>query len=198
MLKSIDSFCLPGPAVLGQRIAVIGSTCSGKTTLAGQLASLLQVPHIELDALHWRSNWTPAPKNEFHHQIRDAVAQPEWISDGNYSQLRDIIWSRADTIIWLDYQLPLIMWRLLKRTFRRVVTRQLLWNGNVETLRGAVFSRDSLFVYAPSKFHRRRKTYNRLLQGADYADRTRIILPNPRTTKSFLGVVENIKLNAIP
>jgi adenylate kinase family enzyme len=47
-----------------RRVAVVGTSCAGKTTFAAALAGKLQVPHIELDALHWRAGWVPAsPEN---------------------------------------------------------------------------------------------------------------------------------------
>jgi adenylate kinase family enzyme len=49
-----------------KRVAVVGVTRSGKTTLAITLSQRLGVPHIELDALYWQPNWTPpADRGEF-------------------------------------------------------------------------------------------------------------------------------------
>ena len=116
-----------------QRLVVVGTSGSGKTTLARRLAAALAVPHIELDALHWEANWQEAPVEVFRERTRAAVAAAAWAADGNYSVVRDIVWSRADTLVWLDYALPVILWRLLIRTARRVAWREELWNGNRET-----------------------------------------------------------------
>lgn len=111
-----------------RRIVVIGTTGSGKTTLAGQLSQRLAIPHVELDALHWDANWTPVSPPIFLERTAQALNGDAWVVDGNYSQVRTIIWSRADCIIWLDYSLWVIMRQLLWRTFRRILTGEELWN----------------------------------------------------------------------
>jgi len=106
------------PFKLGRRIVVVGTTGSGKTTLAGELARRLEVPHVELDALHWEPGWTEAPTDLFRERVTHALSGEAWVADGNYSAVRDIVWSRADTIVWLDYSLPTMLYRLARRTFR--------------------------------------------------------------------------------
>ena len=110
--------------------------------------------------------------------------------DGNYHKVRDIIWPRADTLVWLDYPLPVIMWRLFKRGASRVVTREKLWNGNQETLHGLFFSRDSLFIWALKKQWSRRREYPALFRQPQYAHLTIIRLPSPRKTQKWLSSVE--------
>jgi adenylate kinase family enzyme len=98
-----------------KRIVVIGSTGAGKTTLASSLAALLQIPHIELDALHWQPGWVANSKEDFIRQAELATRAAAWVVDGNYSKAQHVIWPRADTLIWLDYPLLLILRRLLAR-----------------------------------------------------------------------------------
>src|SRR5262249_25672391 len=129
------------------RIAVVGSTGSGKTTLAQRLASLLEVPHIELDTLWWEPNWTNVPVDEFQRRVLAAVNQPPWFIDGNYSAIRDLIWQRADCLIWLDYSFPVIIRRLIARTWRRVVKGEKCCNGNRESF-WRTLSRDSILWWA--------------------------------------------------
>lgn len=137
------------------RIVVTGTTGSGKTTLAGQLARHLNAPRIELDAPHWGPDWTPVPTEEFRARVAAIVAGERWVADGNYSAVRDILWPRADTLIWLDYPLVVNYWRLLRRGTRRVVTREELWHGNRESFREMFLSRQSLFVWALQTHERR-------------------------------------------
>ena len=141
-----------------QRISVIGTSGCGKTTLARQLCQRLAISHIELDALHWEANWTEVPTNIFRQRVEQSLKRDRWIVDGNYSQVRDIIWSRADTVIWLDYSLLVIMTRLLRRTWRRVVQHEELWNGNHETWI-LTFSRDSILLWALQTYKKRRQEY---------------------------------------
>ena len=178
------------PLFAGRRIVVIGTTCSGKTTLAARLAQRLGVQHIELDALNWQPNWTQTPLDEFRVRVADALSTDTWVLDGNYSKSRDIVWPRADTIIWLDYPLPVIMARLFKRTLRRVVTREELWNGNRETLRGTLLSRDSLLLWALKTYRRRRRETPMWLARPEYQHLALIHLTSPRMADRWLAKLE--------
>jgi len=144
------------------RIAIIGKTGAGKTTLARQLACILSAKNVELDAINWQPNWTQIPIPEFRTSTSAALSSsPRWITDGNYRHVRDIIWTQADTVIWLDYGLLLTLWRLLKRTTGRVVRGKELWNGNVEN--GWSFLRpdckENLFIWAVRKHWAHRREY---------------------------------------
>lgn len=118
-----------------RRVSVVGNSGSGKSTLARRLAALLGVPHLELDAVNHQRNWRPLPLDEFRARVADAVAGDGWVIDGNYTAVRDLVWARADTVIWLDLPRRTVMRQVLLRTIRRGATRQELWNGNRETLR---------------------------------------------------------------
>lgn len=173
----------------GQRIIVGGSTGSGKTTLAATLAALFDLKHVELDALHWEPNWTPASPDHFRQRVSEAVAADRWVIDGNYSSVRDLIWSRADTVIWLDYPLRLILWRLFWRTTSRLLKRELLWGTNRERFLTTFFTRDSLFWWAVTTYRRRRRQYLDLFARLEYAHLTRIHLRSPRETQQWLALV---------
>src|SRR5438046_608443 len=115
-----------------QRVAIVGATGSGKTSLAGALVRRLALTHIELDALFWEPGWQKTPRDVFRARVERALAAEAWVTDGNYRVVRDLIWRRATALIWLDYSLPLVLWRLAQRTVRRVAQREVLWNGNRE------------------------------------------------------------------
>ena len=145
---AVESLIQDKPFKLGRRIVVVGTTGSGKTTLASDLAQRLEVPHVDLDALHWEPGWTEAPTDLFRERVTRALSGEAWVTDGYYSAVRDIVWSRADTIVWLDYSLPTILYRLARRTFRRAFTREELWSGNKERVLTQFLSRDSIFLWA--------------------------------------------------
>jgi len=143
---------LPSPTQLinsftFHRIVVIGTTSSGKSTLANQLAKLIGADYIDLDALHWEPNWVGAKPEVFRERVGTATSSQAWVVAGNYHVVRDIIWRRAEIIVWLDYPLHIIFWRLLTRTIRRAVTQEELWNGNREPFwqHLKLWSEDSLF-----------------------------------------------------
>ncbi|HEV2281502.1 MAG TPA: adenylate kinase [bacterium] len=170
-----------------RRIVVVGTTGSGKTALARRLAERLGCAHVELDALHWNSNWTSTPPEEFRLRVAQAVEGEAWVVDGNYGAVRDIVWNRADTIVWLDYSLPVILWRLLRRTVRRVITHQELWAGNRENLRTAIFSKDSIFLWALQTYRRHRRTYPAVSGDAACAHLTMVRLRSPRACSAWLS-----------
>ncbi|MDO8976569.1 hypothetical protein [Reyranella sp.] len=137
-----------------QRVAVFGTTGSGKSWLAERLGERAGLRVIELDALFWGRDWQPAPVDLFRHRVERETRDDGWIVVGNYGQVRDLVWRPADTLIWLDLPLPLVMGRLLRRTVKRAVTREELWGtGNRETLANAFLSRNSILLYA-LKTHR--------------------------------------------
>lgn len=166
-----------------ERVVVIGTTGSGKSTLAAALASKLNAKFIELDALHWQPNWTEAPTEVFRQRVAQVVAADRWVVGGNYSKARDLIWPRADTIVWLDYSFPLVMSRLFRRTVKRIVTKEDLWNtGNRESWRTQFFSRDSLFLWAVKTHGKYRNSIDAVLMQPEYAHLHLIRLKSPRET----------------
>ena len=169
-----------------QRIAVVGVTGSGKTTFARALSQRLHVPHLELDALYWLPNWT-TDSHRFQQGVEAAVAREQWIIDGNYSRVRPIIWCRADTLVWLDYSLPLIMSRLVTRTLRRAMSRELLWGTNRERLAGHFRPSESLFVWALKTQPRYRREYAADLQKPEYAHLRVVHLAAPRAARAWLA-----------
>ena len=111
---------------------VIGTSGSGKSTFASKLCSIAEISHLELDSLRHQSNWTPLPDNEMRRRVESFSAQSNWVIDGNYSFVRDIILNRVTDVFMLDYPKALVMFRIIRRTLRRMITRQELWNGNRE------------------------------------------------------------------
>jgi adenylate kinase family enzyme len=170
----------------GQRISVVGTTGSGKTTLAQQVSQHLQIPHIELDALHWNSNWIAASDQVFRERVTEALEGNHWIVDGNYSKVRDIVWSRADTIIFLDYSFWVVIERLLKRTLRRSIKQEELWNGNREDLQKAFLSQDSILLWMLKTYHRNHKEYPILFQQPKYTHLSIVHLQSPSMTDEWL------------
>ena len=153
-----------------RRICVVGTTGSGKSTLASELARRLQLPYVELDALYWGPNWTGCTDEELRQRAEKATGGDAWVVDGNYSSIRDLIFPRTEEVVWLDYPLLLILWRLWKRTWKRVKTKENLWGTNTERLWPQFFSKDSLFLWALKTYRRRKKTYTDLLTSPEYAN----------------------------
>src|SRR5688500_5083469 len=130
-----------------KRIVVIGTTSSGKSTLAEQLARRLDSNFIELDALHWEADWAEASLEEFRERVEEATKAERWIVAGNYRVVRDLVWPKAEAVLWLHYSLGSIVSQLLRRTLTRLCTQELLWGNNREWLwpHLKLWSTDSLF-----------------------------------------------------
>lgn len=169
-----------------QRISVVGTSGSGKTTLARQVSQILSIPHIELDTLHWEPNWVEVPDEVMRSRAIEALSFDSWVVDGNYSEVRDIVWTKADTVVFLDYSFLVVMNRLLRRTLWRSITQQKVCNGNRESLRKAFFSRDSILLWMLQTYSRNRKNYPALLQKPEYAHINLVHLISPQTAKDWL------------
>jgi adenylate kinase family enzyme len=167
-----------------QRISIIGTSGSGKTTLARKISQYLTIPHIELDYLHWEPNWVEVSDDIFQQRVEKSLTGDSWIVDGNYGKVRDYVWRKADTVVWLDYSLPVIMNRVLRRTYERVTKQQEVCNGNRETWK-QTFSRDSIILWVLQTYKRRRKEYPALFQQPEYAHLQIVHLRSPQATQDW-------------
>ena len=144
-----------------RRVAVIGGSCTGKTTTSRALAARLGVPHIELDALHHDRGWQEAPAEVLQARVDAAIAAaPDgWVADGNYhGKLGTSVLERADTVVFLDLPYWTALRRVVWRTLTRSIARTELWNGNRETFRSAL-SRQSIVWWVIRQHHSYREKW---------------------------------------
>ncbi|MBO0729539.1 MAG: hypothetical protein J2P57_09785 [Acidimicrobiaceae bacterium] len=120
-----------------RRVSVVGTSGSGKSWMARELAARLGLPLLELDAIRHQKDWEPLPDAEFVEQVSSFVCQDCWIVDGNYFSLvtEPVVWPAADTVILVDPGRVVVMRQVVWRTLKRWLLRQELWNGNREKLR---------------------------------------------------------------
>ena len=170
------------------RVVVVGTSCAGKTTLAGRLAGILGTEHVELDAVYWGPGWTP--RRDFVQTVLAIAERPRWVIDGNYSTVRDIVWRRSSAIVWLDYSFARVFSRALRRTTRRILTRERLYGGgNRETVRNAVFDRDGIPWWVIRTHRKRRREYPELFKRPEYGHAVVIQLDRPAAAEAFLVTV---------
>lgn len=169
-----------------QRISVVGTSGSGKTTLARQISQCLAIPHVELDLLHWEPEWVEVADDVMQSRLIQAVSADSWVVDGNLNSTeRDIVWKKADTVVFLDYPLWVVMSRIVRRTFWRVVTQQEVCNGNRETWK-TTFSRDSVILWALGTYQKRRKQYPVLFNQPESTHLYIVHLRSPQATRDWL------------
>lgn len=143
-----------------RRVVVFGTTGSGKSRLANRLSERTGLRVVELDSLYWARDWQGVPLDLFRHRVERETKDGGWIVVGNYSQVRDLLWPAADTLVWLDLPLPLVMSRLVRRTVKRAVTKEDLWGtGNTESLFRSFCTRQSILLWALKTHGRNRRRF---------------------------------------
>lgn len=85
-----------------QRVLVIGSGGSGKSTVAKEIARRLRLPLVHLDALYWQPGWRATQKSAWERVVHELIVAPSWVMDGNYGGTLDVRLARCDTVVFLD------------------------------------------------------------------------------------------------
>jgi adenylate kinase family enzyme len=169
-----------------RRVAVIGTSCAGKTTFAGRLGTLLGTSCHQLDAVYWGPDWRETPDDEFRAAIATIVQHDRWIIEGNYAVVRDLVWRRATCVVWLNYAFVTVFARALRRTVSRVWSQEPLFSGNRERFRTSFLSRESILWWVITTYRRRRRAYRQLLGGTEYPHLGVIEFHRPHEASEFL------------
>lgn len=170
----------------GQRISIVGISGSGKTTLARQISQRLAIPYVELDEFYWNSNWKKASTDVFQKCVKQSISADRWIVDGSYRKVLTLVWGRATTVVWLNYPLPVIMGRLMRRTWQRIIRQEELWSGNRETWT-TTFSSDSLLLWVLTNYHKTQKEYLTLFSQPEYAHLKVVHLRSSKAAYAWLA-----------
>lgn len=171
---------------------VVGTSCSGKTTLSKNLSRIFDIPHIQLDLLFWEKNWQSVPPEIFIDRVQNEISKNNWIIDGNFHSTFDIVKERANHIIWLNYPLPLVFYRGLKRTLSRISSQEEILNGNRETFRMSFLSRDSILLWILTSHNKLKKRYEPIFTSAENQNIDCIRLKSQSETDNFLSNVQNL------
>mgnify|MGYP001161051599 FL=1 len=177
--------------MVSSRIAVVGCSGSGKTTVARQVADRLGLEHIELDELAHQPGWTMRPAEEFRSDLETRLSGAEqgWVTCGHYGRLAgDMHLKKANTIVWLDLPRRTVMTRVIRRTIRRVLTREELWNGNKEPW-------TNLYHWDPERnvikwswvtYKGRREQYEQCMCDGSWVHANVLRLRSPQAVEGFL------------
>ncbi|MCV0402661.1 MAG: adenylate kinase [Chloroflexi bacterium] len=174
-----------------ERIVIVGRTGSGKTTLARKLAESRGVPHVELDSLYFGPEFSTAPLEVLRERTTAALAGDRWVTDGNKRAVRDLIWPRADTIVWLDYSLGVSLWRLVRRARSRTaqLTAEAARTGRRSGLPRQLLAAARGVLTALRSHAGQRREYARLFAEPANQHLAVVRLRSPRATRDWLGRV---------
>lgn len=174
-----------------QRMLILGRTGSGKTTLARALSAAIGVPHVELDALYFGPNFSTVPLPVLRDRTTAAIAGDRWVTDGNKSAVRDLVWPRADSIIWLDYPVAVSVWRLGKRALWRtsVLKAQAGQTGGKAGLPKQLLSAAKGVLTALRSHMGQRRQYPRMFAEPENQHLAVVRLRSPRATRRWLAQV---------
>ena len=170
-----------------KKIIVIGTSASGKSTLAKQISQKCKIPYVQLDQLFWGPNWSESSDEDFFRKIIEHTKEPEWVVDGNYARTSHLTWPNADTIIWIDLPFWLTLYQSFKRGIYRGLSKNELWpgTGNRESLK-RFFSKDSVFLWMLKTYYPNRTKYLRIMREPKFSHLQFIHLKSRKEIKEFL------------
>lgn len=173
------------------RILILGRTGSGKTTLARELSASLDVPHVELDSLYFESDLSTVPLEILRERTTEAIAGERWVTDGNKRAVRDLVWPRADTVVWLDYPFYVSVWRLARRARTRTsaLSAQAAQTGSRSALPKQMLAAAKGVLTALRSHRGQRREYPRLFAQPDNRHLAVARLRSPRATRDWLARV---------
>lgn len=166
---------------------VAGITGSGKTTFARELCRRTGLPYFEMDAFYHGPGWVPI--RTFEDDVAEVVAQDSWVFDSHgYKEVRDLMWSRADTVVWLSYSRPVVTSRVVRRSVVRARDRQELFNGNTEDFR-AWLDPEHPIRWSVTAYASRRDDMLARFDDPAYAHVRKARLRTPRAAQRWLDLV---------
>lgn len=170
-----------------KKVIVIGTTGSGKSTFAIQLANKLKCHYIQLDLLFWKPNWEWSSDEDFFQKIRNEIDRDCWILDGNYTRTQSITWTVADTVIWIDLPFWQTFYQCFTRSFKRALSQEELWpnTGNRESFK-RMLSKDSILLWLFKTYDIHKQKYENKFNDPLYSHITFHRLKSRKEVNQFL------------
>lgn len=172
-----------------QRINVVGTSASGKSTFARDLAKVLDYPYIEMDQLFWKKDWVESSDEEFFSALEHSLEPEKWVLDGNYNRTCPIKWKKVTHIIWIDYSKTRTLVQAMTRAVKRIFSKKELWPGtnNFETFSRTFFSKESVLLWSYNTYDQNRIRYQKLMNDPSYSHIKIIQIRSPKEAKTFLA-----------
>ena len=172
------------------RISVVGPSASGKSMMARALSRVLGLPLLELDSVFHQPGWRQKDDPAFRAEVAAFVERDAWVVDGNYTShgVAQVVWPRADTVLWLDPPRSTVMRRVIRRTLWRVLTREVLWNGNREAWSNLLSPKpeNNIILWAWTRHGPTRQKFEAFITDGSWADLAVIRLRTAREARAFL------------
>lgn len=183
---------------IGKKIHIMGDSCAGKSTLGKRLADVLGVDFVDMDALNWLPNWVAlnaVDPDEFERRLHEATVGDGWVVAGSYTRhSQRVFWSRLDTVIWLDLPLPLLLRRVVARSWRRWRTKELLWGTNYEQFWPQLMvwrKEESLIWWIVTQYKRRRQQMIQFMSDPRWAHIRFVRLTSPEEIEAWTRAIEH-------
>jgi adenylate kinase family enzyme len=168
------------------RILVIGTAGSGKSTLANNISNKMHLKRIELDELNWRPNWDNRQISDiegFKADVSNAIREDDWVATGGYLSVRDLLWERANVIIWLDLPFLTVFMRVVLRSLRRAISGRETFAGCKENF-GDLFAIDKPIRWSIHSFHERRASFEKMAKDHRFSDTLIYRCRNPKMVQN--------------
>ncbi len=163
------------------RVWIVGPSGSGKSTAAARVGAVLGVAPVHLDDLHWTPGWVERSQEDLIERLREPLSAGTWVVEGNYAWARRHYLDRIDFIVWLDLPRRRTVPRVVRRTLRRALFGEPCCNGNRESMRKALLSRDSIVLWALTSHRRYRRAFE-----AELPALAHVRLRTPREVDAWL------------
>ena len=171
-----------------KRINVIGTSGSGKSTVARRISCRLDIPHIEMDQIFWSKNWTMSSDENFENSLKEKLSKDSWVLDGNYSKTAPTKWKDVQMVIWVDLPFLITLYQAVMRSLRRVVIGQELWEGTecYESFRRSFLSRESVIWWTITTYKKVRSRYEQIMNDNTYSHIKFVRLTSRREIDLFI------------
>lgn len=175
-----------------KRINVVGTSGSGKSTVAKKIADKLSIPYVEMDKVFWGPDWYWPSDKEFFSNLQKELSGNEWVLDGNYTRTIPIKWEKTQIVVWVDLPFTRTLYQAVKRAIKRSMTQEEIWpgTGNKESFRKNFFSKDSIILWTLKNYKKVKTKYESYMKDERYSHLKFIRLCSHKEIDKFLKGLE--------